>query len=133
MSLRVGAAVVAVCLLPVARPAAASTGDHDPDQEASPPTAGPVRAVTGKPVPFDRTWLTPFFERGPAKQAVEQFRAEDWVQAEIGFARAVKSLPRDGGERHAAMYMLAQARANQGKWSEAGQLFEDLYARYAKL
>src|SRR5438128_2622997 len=130
---------VSVCLLVIlsvaARAAAASGGDHDPDQDATlaASAAGPTRAASGKPVPFDRSWLTPFFEHGPAKQAVEQFRAEDWEGAETGFARAVKSLPRAGGERHAAMYMLALARANQSKWSEAGALFEDLYGAYPSL
>jgi len=115
----------------------ASSGDHDPDQD--PAAAGPApagaapRTIGGKAVPFDRGWLTPFFEHGPAKQAVEQFRAEDWDAAETGFARAVRSLPRDSSERHAAMYMLAQARANQGKWVDAGALFEDLYTSYPKL
>ena len=91
----------AVCLLLAVPPAAASSGDHDPDQDTT-AAAGPTRAVTGKPVSFDRGWLTPFFEHGPARQAAEQFRAEDWEAAETGFAKAVKSLPRGGGERRAA-------------------------------
>jgi soluble lytic murein transglycosylase len=84
-------------------------------------------------VHFDRAWLTPFFERGHAQKAVEQFRAEEWAGAETGFARAVKSLPRKSAERQAASYMLALARANQGKWGDAGQLFEDLFESYPKL
>jgi soluble lytic murein transglycosylase len=123
----------AVCVWVAARPASASSGDHDPDQDQAPGATAPTPPVTGKAVPFQRAWLTPFFEHGVAKQAVEQFRAEDWEAAETGFARAVKSLPRKGAERHAALYMLALARANQGKWSEAGQLFEDLFASYPGL
>src|SRR3954466_16047552 len=134
MSLRASLVSGAVCLLVSAQHASASSGDHDPDDEATPSAStGANRHVAGKPVPFDRRWLTPFFEHGPAKQAVEQFRSEDWSQAEVGFARAVKSLPRDSDERHAATYMLALARANQSKWSEAGQLFEDLFERNPRL
>ncbi len=90
-------------------------------------------AVAGKPVRFDRGWLTPFFESGHAKEAVEEFRDEDWDKAETEFAKAIKKLPRDGGERHAAKYMLALARANQGKWNDAGELFEELFKSYPKL
>ena len=134
MSLRASLVSGAVCLLLAAPRASASGGDHDPDQEANlPATSAPPRAITGKPVPFERAWLTPFFEHGPAKQASEQFRAEDWAQAETGFARAVKSLPRGGSERQAAMYMLALSRANQSKWTDAGQLFEELFASYPSL
>jgi TolA-binding protein len=133
MSLRASLVLGAVCLSLTAPAAHASTGDHDPDQEASAAPAAGARAVSGKPVRFDRAWLTPFFEHGPAKQAAEQFRGEDWAQAEAGFARAVKSLPRSSSERRAAMYMLAVTRANQSKWADAGQLFEDLYASYASL
>ena len=133
MLLRASLVFAAFSLLIAAPRASASSGDHDPDQEANGPASAPTRAVSGKPVSFDRGWLTPFFEKGPARQAAEQFRAEDWDAAEASFAKAVKSLPRGGAERHAAMYMLALARANQSKWAEAGQLFEDLYASYPKL
>ncbi|HEY7376474.1 MAG TPA: transglycosylase SLT domain-containing protein [Polyangia bacterium] len=133
MSLRASLFSGAFCLLLTTPLARASTGDHDPDQDPAGATAAPPRPITGKPVAFDRGWLTPFFEHGPAKQAVEQFRAEDWDAAETGFAKAVKSLPRSSGERRAAQYMLAQARANQGKWGEAGQLFEDLFESYPQL
>ena len=111
MLLRASLVSGAVCLLLAVPPAAASSGDHDPDQDAT-AAAGPTRAVTGKPVAFDRGWLTPFFEHGPARQAVEQFRAEDWEAAETGFAKAVKSLPRDG-RRAAGGAVHARARARQ--------------------
>jgi soluble lytic murein transglycosylase len=121
------------CLL-LAAPALASGGDHDPDQEPGTLVASaPARGASGKAVAFDRTWLTPFFEHGPANKAAEQFRAEDWDAAETGFARAVKSLPRSSNERHAAQYMLALARANQSKWADAGQLFEELFTSYPRL
>jgi soluble lytic murein transglycosylase len=137
MSLRTSLVSGAACLVLAVPYASASSGDHDPDQEASAPAADSKRAGgpggAGKPVHFDRGWLTPFFEHGPAKQASEQFRAENWDAAETSFAKAVKSLPRESAERRAAMYMLALARANQAKWAEAGQLFEDLHASYPKL
>src|SRR5262245_8718946 len=123
---------VSVMLLLAARPGAGSGGDHDPDQDSGPPPAA-KRAATGKPVRFDKAWLTPFFEQGAAKQAAEQFRGEDWEDAERGFARAVKSSPRESGERLAARYMLALARANQGEWADAGQAFEELFKSYPKL
>src|SRR5262249_10078133 len=87
----------------------------------------------GKPVPFDRAWLEPFFEHGAAKQAAEKFRADDWDGAEAGFAKALKSLPRGGDERRAASYLLALARVNQGDWTGAGKLFEELFESYPKL
>ena len=132
MSLRVCLFSVAFGLLLSAPLASASSGDHDPDQDGSGPAPAP-RPVAGKPVRFDRGWLTPFFESGHAKEAVEEFRDEDWDKAETEFAKAIKKLPRDGGERHAAKYMLALARANQGKWNDAGELFEELFKSYPKL
>src|SRR5947207_11347400 len=111
MSLRAclvsGAACLVICLFLAAPSASASGGDHDPDQDATlAAPAAPASPTSGKPVPFDRGWLKPFFEHGAARQAVELFRAEDWEGTETAFARALKSLPRDGAERHAAMYML---------------------------
>ena len=82
-------------------------------------------------MPFQRAWLTPFFQQGRAKQAVEQFRGEDWDDAETSFAKALRSLP--DAERHAAKYMLALARTNLSKWADAGRLFEQLYKEYPKL
>jgi TolA-binding protein len=134
MVLRASLVFAVVCVLLSSGQASASSGDHDPDDDGAGSTSGSKpRAITGKPVHFERGWLTPFFERGQAKQAVEQFRAEEWAAAETAFARAVKSLPRDSAERRAASYMMALARANQGKWADAGQLFEDLFERYPKL
>jgi len=133
MSLRASLVSAAVCLLLATPRASASGGDHDPDQESATPAEAAPRPITGKPVPFDRGWLTPFFEHGPGKQAVEQYRAEDWEDSEKGFARAIKSLPKSSAERHAATYMLALTRASDSKWSEAGQLFEELFASYPGL
>ncbi len=102
------------------------------DDEA--PAAEPApRHPEGKPVPFDHDWLEPFFQHGPAKQAVEQFRGEDWSDAEAGFSKALKSLARGSDERLAATYLLALARANQSNWADAGKLFEELYGSYPKL
>ncbi len=112
-------------------PAAGAEDDGD-----LPPTDGPATPpsrVAGKPVPFDRAWLEPFFKSGPAKQAVEKFRADDWEAAETGFSRALRGLPRHGDERLAATYLLALTRANQSNWSEAGKLFEELYDSYPRL
>ena len=116
--------LLSLLLVPASR-ASASPGDDDDDARGAETPVAPARPA-GKPVSFDRGWLEPFFEHGPARQAVEQFRAEDWEAAETGFAKAVKSLPRDGADRRAAKYMLALARANQSKWADAGQLFEEL-------
>ncbi|HVV50467.1 MAG TPA: tetratricopeptide repeat protein, partial [Polyangia bacterium] len=104
-------------------------GDDDAEVPAEPaaPRAG------GKPIPFDRDWLQPFFQHGAAKQAAEKFRADDWPGAEAGFARALKSLHRGGDERLAATYLLALARANQSDWAGAGKLFEELFESYPKL
>jgi len=112
-------------------PAAAADDDSD-----VPPTEGPVAPparAAGKPVPFDRAWLEPFFKSGPAKQAVEKYRADDWVPAEAGFERALRGLPRRSEERLAATYLLALTRANQSNWPEAGKLFEGLYESYPRL
>ncbi|HSS38806.1 MAG TPA: transglycosylase SLT domain-containing protein, partial [Polyangia bacterium] len=105
----------------------ASPGDDDGDREDAP---SPTR-TNAKPVAFERAWLDPFFQKGPAKQAVERFRAEDWSGAEAGFARALKSLR--GEERLAATDMLALSRLNEGDWAGAGRLFEELFTSYARL
>src|SRR6185312_5944667 len=102
------------------------------DDDEAPAAEAPPRPA-GKPVPFDRAWLEPFFQHGAAKQAAEKFRADDWDDAEAGFVRALKSLPRGGDERRAANYLLALARANQGDWAGAGKLFEELYGSYPRL
>jgi len=86
-----------------------------------------------KPAKFDPEWIEPFFKSGPAKKAVERYRAEDWSEAETGFAKAVRALPKSSPERRAARYLLALAEENQSKWTEAGALFEDLYTSYPKL
>jgi soluble lytic murein transglycosylase len=117
--------------LPPAR-AAASPGDDDEEARSAEAPAAPARPA-GKPVPFDRAWLEPFFKHGPAKQAVDAFRVEDWAAAETGFARALKSLPRGSEERQAATYLLALARENQSEWADAGKLFEELYASFPRL
>ena len=86
-----------------------------------------------KPVPFDPDWIEPFFKGGPGQKAAERFRAEDWDAAEAAFAKVAKGLPRSAPERRAARYLQALAEANQSKWTEAGALFEELYASYPKL
>ncbi|HEY5089237.1 MAG TPA: transglycosylase SLT domain-containing protein [Polyangia bacterium] len=96
------------------------------------PAARPARAA-GKPVPFEREWLEPFFKSGPAKQAVEKYRADDWVAAEAGFSRALRALTRRSEERSAVTYLLALTRANESNWSDAGKLFEELYESYPRL
>ena len=96
--------------------------------------AGEAKAPPApKPVAFDADWIEPFFKGGAGRQAAERFRAEDWDAAAAGFAKVVKGLPRSAPERRAARYLLALAQANQSKWTEAGALFEDLYASYPKL
>jgi soluble lytic murein transglycosylase len=102
------------------------------DEEADTPAAAPT-AHAGKPVPFDREWLEPFFQHGAAKAAAEKFRSDDWSGAEAAFTHALKSLPRHGDERLAATYLLALARANQSSWADAGKLFEQLYDSYPRL
>src|SRR6516225_4282090 len=118
-SLGLGAAALALLLAP---PLRASPGDDD---EEARPVEGPVAPPrpAGKPVPFDRGWLEPFFKHGPAKQGGDAFRSEDWAAAEAAFAKAVRALPRGSEERLAATYMLAIARANQSEWADAGKLF----------
>jgi soluble lytic murein transglycosylase len=127
----VSKAAIAVCAL-LALP---GTGLHawagDDDGDSAPAPAHARARAAGKPVPFERAWLQPFFQRGAAKQAVEKFRAEDWPGAEAGLARAVRSLR--GEERLAATDLLALARANQGDWAGAGRLFEDLYTSFPRL
>jgi soluble lytic murein transglycosylase len=131
--------VPAAAFLLSAATARAAQKDDDDDDVAAP--AAPSPRASGKPVAFDKAWLEPFFKSGPAKRAVDLFRAEDWTAAAMAFAKAMKSLPREdknagkhaGSERLAATYMLALARENGAEWGEAGRLFEDLYGRYPKL
>ena len=118
-----------LAVLATARPAAGQTSDDEADPVPSPPAAA-TAPRTGKPVAFDRDWLEPFFKKGPAKQAAEQFRAEAWPAAEAGFEKALRTLPRKGDEHRAASYLLALARSYQSKWAEAGKAFEELHTRY---
>ena len=92
--------------------ASAHGSPGDDDGEAPHPTAHAGARTATKPVPFERAWLEPFFQKGPAKQAVDRFRAEDWAAAETGFAKALKSL--HGNEKLAATDMLALSRINDG-------------------
>jgi soluble lytic murein transglycosylase len=105
----------------------AQDDDADIAVEPAPAHAG------GKPVPFERAWLDPFFQHGAAKQAAERFHADDWDGAETGFSKALKSLPKGSEERLAATYLLALARANQSNWGDAGKLFEQLFESYPRL
>jgi soluble lytic murein transglycosylase len=132
----VGFGVVAGALAVIvanATAAWASAGDDDEDARNAEPPSTKTKRTSSKPVPFDRDWLEPFFKKGPAKTAIEQYRSEDWSGAESGFAKAVKSLPRGSAERLAATYMLALARANQSSWGDAGRLFEELHTSYPRL
>jgi soluble lytic murein transglycosylase len=106
--------------------------EDDTDLPPSDAPVTPPRAPAGKPVAFERAWLEPFFKGGPAKAAVERYRADDWAAAETGFARAVRGLRRND-ERLAATYLLALTRASQSSWADAGKLFEELYTSYPKL
>jgi len=126
--LRTGLVLAALTL--AAASAQASPGDVDEGDTTLPPSK-PEATTAGKPVRFDHDWLQPFFQKGPAKQAVERFRAEDWSGAEAGFAKAVKSL--HGNERLAALDMLALSRVNDGDWAGAGRLFEELFTSYPRL
>jgi soluble lytic murein transglycosylase len=112
--------------------AGASLAQPVGDDDADVPAVTPAPRA-GKPVPFDRDWLEPFFQHGAAKAAAEKFRGDDWSAAEAGFTRALKSLARDSDERLAATYLLALARANQSNWADAGKLFEQLYDSYPRL
>jgi soluble lytic murein transglycosylase len=123
------AGVVWLALLPHSAPVFGQDEDERPLDEPAPL----VSRAGDKPVPFDPAWLEPFFKKGPGKQAMEKLREEDWAEAETGLARAVKEAPKSSVERLAATYLLALARANQSKWTEAGPLFEELYERYPKL
>jgi soluble lytic murein transglycosylase len=105
--------------------------DDDVDQLVGPPA--PVTRPAGKPVKFDEAWLEPFFTKGPAKLGVDAVREEDWVGAEAGFTKVVKALKKGSTEQLAARYMLALARENQSKWSDAGPSFEELFVAYPRL
>jgi peptidoglycan lytic transglycosylase len=107
-------------------------GQDDDGEEAVGPIA-PAARETGKPVAFDKAWLEPFFEKGPAKAGVDAFRAEDWPTAEHAFDAAIKVLRKGSEEQLAARFMLALARENQSEWNDAGPVFEGLYATYPKL
>jgi soluble lytic murein transglycosylase len=95
--------------------------------EEAPPVA--ARAVGGKPVEFDKAWLEPYFQKGAAKEGVDAFRAEDWEAAEKALTKAVKALKKGSDEQLAARYLLALARENQSKWSDAGPIFEELFTK----
>ena len=127
---RFGPAALALAIALATSPAGAQ--DDGDTAAVEGPAARPARAA-GKPVPFEREWLEPFFKSGPAKQAVEKYRADDWVAAEAGFSRALRALTRRSEERSAVTYLLALTRANESNWSDAGKLFEELYESYPRL
>ncbi|MDB4983218.1 MAG: hypothetical protein JWM82_3970, partial [Myxococcales bacterium] len=97
---------------------------------------GPLPLATqpgAKPVDFDKTWLEPYFTKGPAKDGLDRFREEDWAGADAGFGKAVRALKKGSDELLAARYMLALSRENASKWKEAGDAFEALYDAAPKL
>jgi soluble lytic murein transglycosylase len=112
-------------------------GQQDYDGDEAPPAAAPaVAKPAGKPVPFDKDWLEPYFTKGPAKDGLDRFREEDWAGAEAGFLKATRALKKGQpktGEQLAAQFMLGLARENLSKWKDAGDLFEALYAAAPKL
>ncbi|HEY2732011.1 MAG TPA: transglycosylase SLT domain-containing protein [Polyangia bacterium] len=105
--------------------------DEEGEEPIGPPA--PVAREVGKAIAFDEAWLEPFFKTGAAKLGVDRVREEDWAGAEAAFAKAVGALRKKTPEQLAARYMLALARENQSKWSDAGTLFEELYTAYPKL
>jgi len=125
-------AALIVAAIAAAASARAAQDQDSEDKPADEPAAETARAP-GKPVAFDRAWLEPFFKKGAARLGADKFREEDWAAAETAFGKALRELPRASAERLAATYMLALARANQSKWTQAGPAFEDLYTRYPKL
>jgi soluble lytic murein transglycosylase len=114
---------------------AAGHGALGQDDDVDAPV-GPLPPATqpgAKPVEFDKTWLEPYFTKGPAKDGLDRFREEDWVGADAGFGKAVRGFKKGSDEQVAARYMLALARENESKWSDAGEAFEALYAAAPKL
>ena len=126
--------LIAIAATPGPAPVLAAPGERQRERtDRTGDDAAAEAAVKPKPVPFDAEWIEPFFKGGPAKQAAERFRAEDWAAADSGFARVAKALPRASAERRAARYLMALAEASQSKWAEAGALFEELFTSYPKL
>ncbi|HVZ73612.1 MAG TPA: transglycosylase SLT domain-containing protein [Polyangia bacterium] len=103
------------------------------DDDVDEPVVGPTAPVTGKAVEFDKSWLEPYFTKGPGKDGLDRFREEDWAASEAGFTKAVRALKKGSPEQLAAKMMLALARENESKWKPAGDLFEELYASYPRL
>jgi soluble lytic murein transglycosylase len=101
--------------------------DEMPAEEVAGPPA--PRALGGKPVEFEKEWLEPYFQKGPAKTGSDEFREEDWEGAEKEFTKAVKALKKGSAELLAAKYMLALSRENQSEWADAGAIFEELFTK----
>jgi soluble lytic murein transglycosylase len=124
----------AVCLATVTALGGDAFARRQDEDDKGPADAAPARPTrTGKPVAFDPHWLEPFFTDGPAKAAVELYRSEDWGPAEVALGRAIKKMPATAPERLATTYLLALAKENQSKWTDAGALFEELFRTYPKL
>jgi soluble lytic murein transglycosylase len=143
-----GTALVAIVLLTAAARADVDDDSEQNTDEAAPapappaaappapaaPVARPARqrdAKAPKSVAFQRDWLRPFFQSAAAEKAALAFRHEQWAAAEAGMAKVARSA--SGDEKMAAKYLVALAKASQGKWSEAAAMFEQLYKSYARL
>ena len=120
---RAGLGLAVLCLL------------SDGRAEANWVRPGPLRNPEApvEPLKFDRHWLEPYFDSGPAAAGAESFRREDWRGAATRLAEAVRRLPPGSAERQAARYLQGLAHSEQGEWTQARDLFEDLFLGYPVL
>jgi soluble lytic murein transglycosylase len=126
------AALLAFLLLPRAAPAV-----EPPEGEEAAPTEAPGEAAASATaraaVPFDKRWLEPFFNAGPARAGADLFRAGDFAAAAQKLAGALAAMSEHTPERNQARFLLALAHMNLNAWQAAGDLFEDLWSTYPEL
>jgi soluble lytic murein transglycosylase len=96
---------------------------------------GPLRNPNApvEPLKFDRHWLEPYFASGPAAAAAERFRREDWRGAVTQLSETARRLPPGAPERLAARYLQALAHTELSEWTQARDLFEELFLSYPVL
>ena len=111
------------------RAVARAAGDDDDERRrpAGAPAAPPASRSRSTATGSSRSSRTAPPSRRPSRSARRTGAAPRRA------SRGDEGAPAGRDERLAARYLLALARANQSKWTDAGQLFEELYDSYPKL
>ena len=91
-----------------------------------------ARAAEPKAIAFDPSKAAPYFATGPAADADDALRLENWAKAVQGFAAYVKAHPhaRDVAQ---ATFLLGYAELKAGRFNDAAAHFDHLVKKYPLL